>query len=36
MERLRDGATRILEFVKKLDAAGQTARATSTGMSGAV
>jgi aspartate aminotransferase len=36
MERLREGATRILEFVKKLDAAGQTARAGSAGVSGAV
>jgi aspartate aminotransferase len=27
MERLREGATRILDFVKKLDAAGQTAPA---------
>jgi aspartate aminotransferase len=29
MERLREGATRILEFVRKLDEAGQTAQATS-------
>ena len=29
MERLREGATRILDFVRKLDAAGQTPQATS-------
>jgi hypothetical protein len=27
MDRLREGAARILDFVKKLDAAGQTAHA---------
>jgi hypothetical protein len=29
MERLREGATRILDFVRKLDAAGQTSGAAS-------
>ena len=32
MERLREGATRILEFVEKLDASGQTPRTGVTGV----